>query len=68
MNPARSFGPAVITRRFSSAHWVSVGGTGDRDSWGPRGDRAGNDRVGALEPTPGRKDEKGLGNKGGFAP
>ncbi|NXQ43204.1 AQP5 protein, partial [Catharus fuscescens] len=22
MNPARSFGPAVITRRFSSAHWV----------------------------------------------
>ncbi|NXB06143.1 AQP5 protein, partial [Cnemophilus loriae] len=22
MNPARSFGPAVITRRFSPAHWV----------------------------------------------
>ncbi|KAI6062512.1 Aquaporin-5 [Aix galericulata] len=22
MNPARSFGPAVIVRRFSSAHWV----------------------------------------------
>ncbi|XP_015507484.1 aquaporin-5 [Parus major] len=22
MNPARSFGPAVVTRRFSSAHWV----------------------------------------------
>ncbi|XP_072510744.1 aquaporin-5 [Notamacropus eugenii] len=22
MNPARSFGPAVITKRFSSAHWV----------------------------------------------
>uniref|UniRef100_A0A8D2P7B1 Aquaporin 5 n=1 Tax=Zosterops lateralis melanops TaxID=1220523 RepID=A0A8D2P7B1_ZOSLA len=22
MNPARSFGPAVITRRFSSVHWV----------------------------------------------
>lgn len=24
MNPARSFGPAVIVRRFSSAHWVSI--------------------------------------------
>ncbi|NXF99765.1 AQP5 protein, partial [Sakesphorus luctuosus] len=22
MNPARSFGPAVVTRRFSPAHWV----------------------------------------------
>ena len=25
MNPARSFGPAVIVRRFSPAHWVSIG-------------------------------------------
>uniref|UniRef100_A0A8C5TZ71 Aquaporin-5 n=1 Tax=Malurus cyaneus samueli TaxID=2593467 RepID=A0A8C5TZ71_9PASS len=31
MNPARSFGPAVVTRRFSPAHWVSLGGAGDRD-------------------------------------
>lgn len=58
MNPARSFGPAVVTRRFSPAHWVSAGGTGDR--WGPRGDRAGTavgmTGVGVSRPTPGRKD------------
>lgn len=72
MNPARSFGPAVITRRFSSAHWVGVGGTGDRDRRGSRGDRAGiavgMAGLGVSEPTPGRKGLKGLEKEGGFAP
>lgn len=41
MNPARSFGPAVIVRRFSSAHWVSISYVLGRAGWGDTGARHG---------------------------
>jgi len=51
MNPARSFGPAVIVRRFSSAHWVSISYMLGWAGWGATGARHGRQGGQAAIPT-----------------